>query len=264
MIRRTIVPVLIAGAAAATPALAQSAFDGTWKTDLSTLQMPQKPDVFAVKNGVYTCESCVPRVEVPADAADHAVTGHPYYDQIAVRVVDDRTIRVAQRLKGKLMFVGESKLGSDGKTLAFSFRDTSSPTGKVVTGHGSEHRVGPAPAGTHAVSGSWKADKMQDVSEAGLVVTFKTAGDTIHMATPTGQSYDARIGGPAVPIQGDNARTMAAVKRISATTLAETDTRDGKVVGVMTMTVRPGTNMMEVTWDDRVQGTVQTYKAHKQ
>jgi hypothetical protein len=255
---------LLLTAFAATPAFAQSAFDGTWKADLSTLQMPQKPDVFAVRNGVYTCESCVPRIEVPADKADHAVTGHPYYDQIAVRVVDDRTIRVAQRLKGKLMFVGESKVSPDGKTLAFAFRDMSSPTGKVVTGRGTEHRVGAAPAGAHAVSGSWKADKVQDVSEAGLLVSLKMAGDTLHMSTPTGQSYDARIGGPAVPVQGDPAHTMAAVKRLAANTIQETDTRDGKVVAVLTMALEPGGRTMGVTWDDRVQGTVQTYKARKQ
>ena len=255
---------LLLSAFAATPALAQSPFDGTWKADLSSLTMPQKPDVFAVKSGVYTCESCVPRIEVPADSVRHAVTGHPYYDQIAVRVVDPRTIRVAQRLRGKLMFLGESKVSPDGKTLAFAFRDTSSPVGKVVVGHGTEHRVGAAPAGAHAVSGSWQADKMQDITDAGLIVTFKTAGDTLHMSTPTGQSYDARIGGPAVPVQGDPAGTMAAVKRLSATSLQETDTRAGKVVGVMTMTAAPGGRSMTVVWDDRVQGTVQTYKANKQ
>lgn len=255
---------LLLSAFAVAPAFAQSPFDGTWKTDLSSLKAPEKPDVFAVRNGVYTCESCVPRVEVPADRADHAVAGHPYYDQLAVRVVDERTIRIAQRLKGKLMFVGESRVSPDGKTLALAFKDTSSPTGQVVTGHGIQHRVGAGPAGAHAASGSWKTDKFEGISEAGLVVTFKTAGDTIHMSTPTGQSYDARIGGPPVPVQGDPGHTMAAVNRLSATTLEETDTRAGKVVAVATMTVPPGGRTMSVTWDDRVQGTVTTYKATKQ
>jgi hypothetical protein len=261
---RRIVAAMLLSAFTAAPALAQGGFDGTWKADLSSLTMPQKPDVFAVKSGVYTCESCVPRVEVPADMARHAVSGHPYYDQIAVRVVDDRTIRVARRLKGKLMFIDESRVSPDGKSLALAFRDTSSPAGKVVTGHGTEHRVGPAPAGAHAASGSWKADKMQDITDAGLIVSFKSAGDTLHMSAATGQSYDARIGGPAVPVQGDPAATMAAVKRLSATSLQETDTRAGKVVAVMTMTLAPGGRAMTVVWDDRVQGTVQTYKANKQ
>lgn len=255
---------LLLTAFAAAPALAAGPFDGTWKTDLSTLQMPQKPDVFSVRNGIYTCDSCVPRVEVPADMASHPVTGHPYYDGIAVRVVDDRTIRIARRLKGKLMSVGEQKVSPDGKTLTFAFRDMGSPTGKAVTGHGVEHRVGPAPAGTHAISGSWKADKVQDVSEAGLTVSYRTAGDTVHMEAQTGESYDARIGGPAVPIQGDPVHTTVAVKRLSANSLQETDMRDGKVVGILTMTVEPGGRAMNVSWDDRVRGTVESYKARKQ
>ena len=127
-----------------------------------------------------------------------------------MRVVDARTIRVAQRLKGKLMYVGQNAVSPDGRTLVFAFRDTSSPVGKVVTGHGTEHRVGPGPAGGHAVSGAWRADKIEGVSDAGLLVTFKTAGDTVHMSTPTGQAYDARLGGPPVPIQGDNAITLGA------------------------------------------------------
>ena len=255
---------LLLSAFAAGPAFAASPFDGTWKADLSTLQMPQKPDVFSVRNGVYTCESCVPRVEVPADMASHPVTGHPYYDRIAIRVVDDRTIRIAQRLKGKLMFVGEQKVSPDGKTLTFAFRDMGSPSGKVVTGRGVEHRVGPAPAGAHAVSGSWKPERVQDVSEAGLTVSFRMAGDTLHMQAPTGESYDARIGGPPVPIQGDPARTMAAVTRLSANSLQETDTRDGKVVNVLTMTAEPGGRVLDFRWEDRIHGTVQSYKARKQ
>jgi hypothetical protein len=261
---KRVAAALLLSALAAAPALAQSGFDGTWKADLSTLQMPQKPDVLIVKAGVYTCESCVPKIEVPADKADHAVTGHPYFDQVAVRIVDDRTIRVAQRLKGKLMYLGESKVSPDGKTLAFSFRDTSSPVGKVVVGHGTEHRVGPGPAGAHAVSWAWRADKVEGVSDAGLLVTFKTAGGTVHMTTPTGQSYDARFGGPPVPIQGDNARTMAAVKRLSPSSIQETDTRAGAIVAVTTMTLAPGGRSMNVVWDDRVQGTVQSYKATRQ
>lgn len=253
-----------AAAAAATPALAQSPFDGTWKTDLATVQMPQKPEVFAIRNGVYSCDSCVPKVQVPADAADHPVTGHAYYDQVAVRVVDNRTIRYAQRLKGKLMLVAESRLSPDGKTVAFTFRDSSSPTGKVVAGRGTQHRVAPAPAGAHPISGAWRSDKIQDVSDVGLVVTFRTTGDVVHMSTPTGESYDAKLGGPAVPVRGDPAGTLAAVKRLSATTLQEIDTRGGKVVGIMTMTIQPGARMASFAWDDRVQGTSQAWKARKQ
>ena len=255
---------LLAAAFAASPALAQSPFDGTWKTDVSTIKVSPKPDVFSVRNGVYTCESCVPRVEVIADKADHAVTGHPYYDQVAVAVVDDRTIRVARRHKGKLMFVGESKVSPDGKLLSFAFKDTSGANGQIVTGRGSQHRVGPVPAGAHAVSGSWVTDKLEGISDAGVTLTLKTSGDTLHAVAGTGETYDAHFGGPAVPVSGDPGHTMAAVKRLSPTAFQETDMRDGKVVGVMTLSVDPGGKTASLKWEDRVHGTTETSKMKKQ
>jgi hypothetical protein len=255
---------LLVSALAASPALAQSAFDGTWKADLRSVQTPQKPDVFMVTNGVYTCRSCVPVVTLKADGAFHPVRGHPYYDEESVKVVDARTVAFAQRLKGKAVSHSTDTVSADGKTLTFAFTDTSSPTGKVVTGSGTERRVGPVPAGAHAVSGSWHAEKYQDVSDAGLLVTFKLVGDMLHMSTPTGQSYDARIGGGPVPIHGDPAATMAAVRRLGPATLQETDTRGGKPVSVTTMSLSGDGRAMNVVYEDRVQATRMTYKATKQ
>ena len=255
---------LIVSCLAAAPALAQSGFDGTWKADLSSVQTPQKPDVFMVKGGVYTCRSCVPAVTLRADGAFHRVTGHPYYDEESVKVVDARTISYAQRLKGKAVGRSTSTVSADGKTLTFTFTDTSSPTGKVVTGSGTEHRVAPAPAGAHAISGSWRTDKYDNVSDDGLLVTYRLTGDTLHMSTPTGQSYEARLGGGPVPIHGDPAATMASVRRLSPTSLQETDTRGGKPVGIATMSLNRDGRTMNVIYDDKVQATRMTYKAVRQ
>ena len=40
---------------------AQSPFDGTWKTNMAESKLSQKPYVFSVNNGMYDCESCVPK-----------------------------------------------------------------------------------------------------------------------------------------------------------------------------------------------------------
>jgi len=32
---------------------AQSAFDGTWKIDMSKVAFPKKPDIFLLQNGTY-------------------------------------------------------------------------------------------------------------------------------------------------------------------------------------------------------------------
>jgi hypothetical protein len=256
--------ILLVSAFAAAPAFAQAGFSGTWKADLSSVQAPQKPDVFMIKGGVYTCRSCVPAVTVKADGAFHRVTGHPYYDELSVKVVDAHTVESDNRLKGKLIGRGTNTVSADGRTLTFTFTDTSSPNGKVVTGKGTEHRVGPAPAGAHAYSGSWRTDKFDNVSDAGLLVTYKLVGDMLQMTTPTGQSYQAKIGGGAVPIHGDNAATMASVRRLGATTLQEIDTRAGKPVGVTTMTLNKDGRSMSVVFEDKVQATRMAYKAAKQ
>ena len=76
------------------PALAkaQDAFDGTWKIDMNKAQLPKKPDVFLLQDGMYHCKTCVPSIDIKADGQDQKVTGHPYYDTVSIKVVDDRTI----------------------------------------------------------------------------------------------------------------------------------------------------------------------------
>ena len=70
---------------------AQSPFDGTWKTNMAESKLSQKPYVFSVNNGMYDCESCVPKINVKADGQDQSVTGQTY-DTLAVQVVDANTI----------------------------------------------------------------------------------------------------------------------------------------------------------------------------
>jgi hypothetical protein len=256
--------ILLVSAFAAAPAFAQAGFSGTWKADLSSVQVPQKPDVFMIKSGVYTCRSCVPAVTIKADGAFHRVTGHPYFDEESVKVVDARTVAFAQRLKGKPIGHSTTTVSPDRRTLTFAFTDTSSPTGKIVTGSGTERRIGPAVAGAHAVSGSWRTDKYDNVSDSGLIVAYRLIGDMLQMSTPTGQSYRAKVGGGAVPIHGDSAATMASVRRLGPATLQEIDTRAGKPVGVTTMTLNRDGRTMSVVYEDKVQATRMAYKAVKQ
>ena len=66
---------------------AQSPFDGTWMTKLDTAKFPTKPDQYSLKDDMYECLTCVPKLAVKADGTDQKVTGHPYYDTVAVRVL---------------------------------------------------------------------------------------------------------------------------------------------------------------------------------
>ncbi|MGC1301874.1 MAG: hypothetical protein WA840_05830 [Caulobacteraceae bacterium] len=261
--RRYIVLGVLVAASVPVAAAAQAGFDGTWKADIASAQMPQKPDVYLLKGGVYQCKTCVPPVEVKADGADHPVTGHPYYDSVAIKVVGARTVLETDKKDGRVVTTSTTTLAPGGKTLTYVFKDSSNSktpvTGKVV-----ETKVAAGPAGSHALSGSWRTTKVEGVSDNGLTVSFKVEGDTLHMSAPTGQSYAARIDGAEAPFMGDPGVTSVQVRKLDDRTLEETDKRDGKVVAVMKMTVAPGGKTILVAVDNKLQGSTMSYTAVRQ
>src|SRR5262249_18633471 len=176
-------------------AIAQSPFDGTWKGDLGSAKFPEKPDVYVLKDGMYTCKTCVPAYTVKADGTDQKVGGHPYFDMLSIKVVDDKTIEETDKKGGKVVATSKTWLSADGNTMMFEFSDSSATNGAPVTGKGSETRVAKGPAGSHAISGSWKMAKMESLSDNAMLVTFKTEGDSIIMSTPNGQGYTAKMDG---------------------------------------------------------------------
>jgi hypothetical protein len=234
--------------------------DGMWKADIDSVKFDQKPDEFLLKAGQYSCKSCVPPYTVAADGAFHPVN-LPYADAMAVKVVDDHSITRTAKKGGRE--VGETKLtvSADSNTLKGSFTDTSTST----TGKGSfiETRVGAAPAGAHAVSGQWKPTKLQDFNTEALTFTYRTDGDTLHMSSGTGQSYDAKFGGADVPIKGDIAGTTASVKKTGDNSFEETDKRGGKVVGVFDFSVSAD-GKGHGNFENKEDGSKVTYTATKQ
>ena len=245
-------------------AMAQSALDGTWKIDLKTTQFPKKPQVYLLQDGMYHCKSCVPPVDIKADGQDQKVTGHSYYDTMSVKVVDDRTIEDTTKKNGKTVGTSRTWVSPDGNTLMFEFTDSSATNADPVTGKGEETRVAKGPAGSHAISGSWQATKMDSVSDNGLSITYKVEGDRLTMTTPTGQSYTAKLDGTEVPYKGDPGTTSVSVKRLDKNTIEETDKRDGKVTAVERITVAADGRSITVTVDDKLQGTSMQFVAVKQ
>jgi len=41
--------------------------DGTWKIDLNKAQMDTKPMVYELKDGMYSCSTCDPKISIKAD-----------------------------------------------------------------------------------------------------------------------------------------------------------------------------------------------------
>jgi hypothetical protein len=256
--------VLVASLLMPAMAMAQSAFDGTWKVDLKTAKFPQKPDVYLLQKGMYQCKTCVPSINVKADGQDQKVAGHPYLDMMNIKVVDDRTIEETDKKNGKTVATSKTWVSADGNTMMFEFTDSSATNADPVTGKGEETRVAKGPAGSHAISGSWRTSKMDTVSDNGLMFTDKVEGDSLSMSNKTGQSYTAKLDGTEAPYKGDPGTTSVSVKKVNKNTIVETDKRDGKVISIARMTVAADGKSMTIAVNDKLHGTTSQVVAVKQ
>jgi hypothetical protein len=245
-------------------AMAQSAFDGTWKVDLNKAQMPKKPDVYVLQNDTYECKTCAPVITVKADGQDQKVAGHPYMDTVAIKVVDDRTIEETDKKDGKTVTTSKTVVAPDGKTATFEFSDSSNTNADPVTGKGEITRVAKGPAGAHAISGSWRTTKLDNFSDNGLLFTYKVDGDSLSMKSPTGQSYTAKLDGTDAPYKGDTGTNGVSVKRLGKNEIQETDKRDNKAISVARMTVAPDGKTMTIAVSDKLHGTTSQFVAEKQ
>ena len=244
--------------------MAQSAFDGTWKVDVDKVHTPKKPDVLLLENNMFECRTCVPPIKIKADGQDQPVVGNPYFDSMAVKVVDDHTVERTEKKAGKVVLTAQTTVAADGKTASFEFTDNTSSNGATVTGKGSMIRVAKGPAGSHAVSGSWRTASYGDVSDNGLSFTYTVAGDKVSMSTPTGQSYEATFNGADAPYRGEPGTTSVSVKKLGKNVIQETAKRYGKVTSISKMTVTADGKTMEIAVTDKLHGTTMSFVAVRQ
>jgi len=243
-------------------AMAQSPFDGTWKSDLSTAQWPTKPNVYLLQNGMYDCKTCVPPIHVKADGTDQKVTD-PYSDALSVKVIDDHNIENTFKKDGKVVFTQKQSVSSDGNTLTVNWTYTGNLSGGPQTGTETDKRVAKAPAGANLISGSWRTEKA-DVSAESLTYTFKVNGNDLAMTNATGGSYTAKLDGTDAPVKGDPGLTSVSVKMLGKNTLEETYKRDGKVTVIYKSTVSADGKTLKVISDDKLQGTITKSVSQKQ
>jgi hypothetical protein len=244
---------------------AQSPLDGTWKVDMSQVDWSKKPDVYLLQNGMYSCKTCTPAYTVKADGSDQAVTGHPYFDTVAIQVVSDHEIKETDKKGGKVVTTSTTTIASDGKTATFSFIDQSNTNGgPPVTGNGQSTLVMKGPAGSAAVSGSWRLTKLESLSDNAIVWSYKVSGGSLTMSAKTGQTYTAKLDGSEAPMQGDPGVTSVSVKMLGKNVLQETDKRNGKVVSVATTTLNPDGKTGKVSATDTLANRTMTYAIVKQ
>lgn len=252
--------MFVLGLAIAVPAMA-GPFDGTWKAELGQTQLNTPLRVWSISNGLYRCASCKPPFDIQADGKPHSVPAGEGADAESVRVVDARTV-LLKMVKGN-QTIGTYTIAAmpDGKSLRVTSQELGA-NGKVVTSQKVERRVAAAPKGSHAASGTWKDAKIERADEAILTIAMKETDGVLHVKQGTGESYDARIGGPAVTVRGDREGTMVSLRRTAPMTIVETDIVKGKVVGVSTMVIVNPTTM-NIASEDKQNGGVEHWVAHK-
>lgn len=243
-------------------AFAQSAFSGTWETQLSSVRNTGRPMVIHLRNGVYEC-NCTPPIKIKADGQDHAVAGHHGFDAVSVQVVDPDSIRVIYKDHGKIVTDETISASADGKTGTYEFTDNGGPA--PVTGKAVAMRVAKGAAGSNGVAGTWQFGHWIDLSANARTFTYKVNGKSVDYSDPTGASYTAVIGGKAVAFTspGDTGTTVS-VRQLGPNELRETYRRDGKVTRTSTMTVAKDGKTMKAVNDNLQSGRVNVSVADRQ
>lgn len=243
--------------------LAQSPFDGTWVVNLKKAQLPRKPDVYSLQDGVYECSTCVPRIKVEADGKDHPIAGSPYFSTVSVRVMDNNDVEITEKRAKKLVYTETDKVASDGGTLRQDVTDLAGPSGEAVVAQETYRRVSPGPAGANAVSGSWQAQKVKIISENGSTVAYRSTPHGLQASNRSGEGYDAKFDGKQYPVHGDPTHSTVSLRRINSHVIEETDWQDGVVHYKVRMSVSADGKTMKVTERDLERGTKMTYFLEK-
>ena len=261
--------VLITAAAAfatlspAAALAAASPFNGTWKTDMSSINFSKRPDVLVIKDGVYDCRSCTPAYKVKADGAFHRISGHPAVEETMIKVVDARSLDQVNRKGGRVVGKSRTTASADGKTATIAWTDMTNAGAPPASGTLIQTRSAAGPAGSHVLSGSWVAAKAEGLTDNATVQSLKLEGGVLSMTTPTGQAYSAKIDGTPAPFTGDPAVTTVSVKQSGPREIVETDMEGGKPVYVLRMTVSPDGKTLTLHNENKKTGATSSATANR-
>jgi hypothetical protein len=86
-----------------------------------------------------------------------------------------------------------------------------------------------APAGAHALSGSWGSGKILSADGPGVLVTYGMTDDAFTMSS-NGQRYAAKFDDQTYPVKGDPTKTVVNLKKVSDREVIETDSQTGQAL----------------------------------
>lgn len=249
--------------AACSPAATAPVIDGTYKVDVATAKLSTTPSTIVLKDGQYECSSCTPPFKVAADGKPQPVEGRDYWDATSVKVVSPTTLETTRYRKGAVVGTTKIEVSADGQMLTWTTTSSDNAEGKAITNSSKSKRSGPAPEGAHATSGSWLAvNEGAQIADESLLATISMKDGIVTQKFPTGESYEAKLGGPQVPVVGDKAGATVAVVAEGAG-FKETGYVNGKPV--MEYTYTPvDANTITMAGRNLKSGDTNTYTLKKQ
>jgi hypothetical protein len=240
--------------------LGQSQFSGTWKIDVSTLQVPQKKDSYLLQNGMFECRACVPPTRIRADGTDQAI---PDGNTSSLKIIDDYHVEEIRKKDGEVLGREKVAISPDGNTMTVNWTDSSQPGSEPKTGTLTAKRIAAAPAGAHLVSGSW-LEENEHASEDQEQWTFNVHGGEITMTEPDEQTYTAKLDGTEAPVKGNPDANRVSVRLLDKNRLQETFKSEGKVVEINTMTISADGKTIHYVKEYKLQGTTAKFVARKE
>jgi hypothetical protein len=239
-------------------AFSQSPFDGTW---LFTAPLPQKPAVYMLAKGMYRCSGCLASMEINADGEDHKVAETDYWDTVNVQVVDAHSLVFIAKKAGKTMFTEVDAVSPDGGRLVQLVKDTTeAETVTIDTGY---RRIERGPAGSHSISGTWRAYKTNR-SRNGSISQYKCTAEGFTAETPLGERFNAKFDGKDYPVEDDPGHTMVSAKLLSPNTVELTSKRNGQIVAIKQMSVALDGKSIRVVFKNQEGETMTTFDLKKQ
>jgi hypothetical protein len=235
----------------------QSPFDGTWVT---TPPLPQEPAVYLLAKGVLRCSGCMAKIEVAADGYDHKVAELAYWDTLNAQMVDAHTVEIIAKKAGKTTFTEVDAISADGSMLTQLVKDTTEA--ETVTIETRYRRLEKGPDDSHAISGSWRAYKVNR-SKNGSTIKYKCTKDGFSAETPLGEKFNAKFDGKDYPVEDDPGRTTVSAKLLSPDTVELISKRNREVVAIKRMSVVPGGMAIRVVFKDKDGTTTMAFDMRK-
>ena len=159
------------------------------------------------------------------------------------------------------MFTEVDAVSPDGDTLTQLVKDTTEAETVTIETH--NRRIAKAPAGSHAISGSWRAYETGR-SRNGSITQYQCTADTFGAKTALGEKFSAKFDGKDYPVEDDPAGTVVSAKLLNPREVELTTKRNGKVVAIKRMSVALDGKSIHVVFRNEDGKTISVFDLQKQ